>query len=76
MFVLDGLDITSNITPGVLNLVPNPDTVQETTVQVNTFNVDYGRSSSIVQVMTSKSGTNQYHFIASNILYRQLVDRT
>ncbi len=65
MFVLDGLDITSNITPGVLNLVPNPDTVQETTIQVNTFNVDYGRSSSIVQVMTSKSGTNKYHFLAS-----------
>lgn len=65
MFVLDGLDITSNITPGVLNLVPNPDTIKETTVQVNMFNVEYGRSSSIVQVMTSKSGTNQYHFLAS-----------
>ena len=65
MFVLDGLDITSNITPGVLNLVPNPDTIQETTVQVNMFNVDYGRSSSIVQVMTSKSGANKYHFVAS-----------
>jgi hypothetical protein len=65
MFVLDGLDITSNITPGVLNLVPNPDTLQETTVQVNVYNVEYGRSSSIVQVMTSKSGTNQYHFMGS-----------
>ncbi len=65
MFVLDGLDITSNITPGVLNLVPNPDTVQEATVQVNVFNVEYGRSSSIVQVITSKGGTNRYHFLAS-----------
>ncbi|HEX3134562.1 MAG TPA: carboxypeptidase-like regulatory domain-containing protein, partial [Planctomycetota bacterium] len=65
MFVLDGLDITSNITPGVLNLVPNPDTISETTVQVNMFNVEYGRSSSIVQVMTSKSGVSQYHFLAS-----------
>jgi hypothetical protein len=55
MFVLDGLDITSNVTPGVLNLVPNPDTIQEATVQVNMFNVDYGRSSSIVQVMTTRS---------------------
>jgi hypothetical protein len=65
MFVLDGLDITSDVTPGVLNLVPNPDTLQETTVQVNTFTVDYGRSSSIVQVMTSKSGSSKYHFMAS-----------
>ena len=65
MFVVDGLDITSNITPGVLNLVPNPDTIQESTVQVNTFNVEYGRSSSIVQVMTTKSGTSRYHFLAS-----------
>src|ERR1019366_3673792 len=64
-FVVDGLDITSNITPGVLNLVPNPDTVQEASVQVNTFNVDNGRSSSIVEVMTTRSGSEKYHFLAS-----------
>src|SRR5579875_2591713 len=66
MFVVDGLDITSNITPGVLNLVPNPDTIQEATVQVNTFNVEYGRSSSVVEVMTTRSGTDRYHFLASD----------
>lgn len=64
-FIVDGLDISSNITPGVLNLVPNPDTIQESSVQVNTFNVDYGRNSSIVQVMTTRSGTDKYHFLAS-----------
>ena len=66
MFVVDGLDITSDITPGVLNLVPNPDTIQEATVQVNTYNVDYGRNSSLVEVMTTKSGTDHYHFLASD----------
>lgn len=66
MYVVDGLDITSDITPGVLNLVPNPDTIQEATVQVNTFNVEYGRSSSIVDVMTTRSGTDKYHFMASD----------
>jgi hypothetical protein len=66
MFVVDGLDITSNITPGVLNLVPNPDTVQEATVQVNTFNVEYGRSSSVVEVMTTRAGSEKYHFLASD----------
>jgi hypothetical protein len=66
MFVVDGLDITSDITPGVLNLVPNPDTIQEASVQVNTYNVDYGRNSSLVEVMTTKSGTDRYHFLASD----------
>jgi len=66
VYVLDGLDITSDITPGVLNLVPNPDTVQEASVQVNTYNVDYGRNSSIVQVMTTRAGTNKYHLMASD----------
>lgn len=66
MYVVDGLDITSDITPGVLNLVPNPDTIQEATVQVNTYNVDYGRNSSLVEVMTTRSGTSKYHFLASD----------
>ncbi len=66
MYVVDGLDITSDITPGVLNLVPNPDTIQEATVEVNTYNVDYGRNSSMVEVMTTKSGTDHYHFLASD----------
>lgn len=71
MYVIDGLDITSNITPGVLNLVPNPDTVQEASVQVNTFSAEYGRSSSIVEVMTTRSGTNRYHFLASDYFTNQ-----
>ena len=33
--------------PGVLNLVPNPDTIQETSIQTNTYAVDYGRASSV-----------------------------
>ena len=66
MFIVDGLDVTSNIRPGVLNLVPNPDTVQETSIQVNTFTVDYGRASSIQMTMTTKSGSNQFHGLASD----------
>ncbi len=73
MYVIDGLDITSNITPGVLNLVPNPDTVQEASVQVNTFSVEYGRSSSIVEVMTTRSGTSDYHFLASDYFTTQFL---
>lgn len=61
MYVVDGLDVTSDIRPGVLNLTPNPDTIQETAIQPNTFGVDYGRASSVQMVMTTKSGSDQFH---------------
>ena len=61
MFVVDGLDITSSIRPGVLNLSPNPDSIQETSIQINTFSVDYGRASSMQMMLTTKSGTDGFH---------------
>lgn len=64
-FVVDGMDVTSSIRPGVINLTPNADTVQEISVQTNTYTVDYGRASSIQTVMTTKSGSNEYHGLAS-----------
>lgn len=60
-YVVDGMDVTSSIRPGVINLTPNADTLQEITVQTNTYTVDYGRSSSIQTVMTTKSGTDTFH---------------
>jgi hypothetical protein len=65
-YVVDGMDVTSSIRPGVLNLTPNADAVQEVSVQTNTYTVDYGRASSIQTVMTTKSGANQFHGIASD----------
>lgn len=70
-YIVDGLDITSDITPGVLNTVPNPDTLQEVSVQVNTFSAVYGRSSSIVTVMTTKSGTKHFHGLISDYFTNQ-----
>ncbi len=61
MYVVDGLDVTSSIRPGVLNMTPNPDSIQEASIQSNTYTVDYGRASSIQMLMTTKSGTNSYH---------------
>jgi hypothetical protein len=66
MWIIDGLDVTSSIRQGVLNLVPNPDLIQEATTQVNTFSSDYGHSSSIQFAMTTKSGTDQFHGLASD----------
>jgi len=61
MFIVDGLDISSAIRPGVLNLTPNPDSIDEASVQTNTYAVDYGRASSIQMVMTTKSGSDTFH---------------
>ena len=71
MFVVDGLDITSSIRPGVLNLAPNPDSIQETSIQVNTFAVDYGRASSMQMIMTTKSGTDTFHGSVSDYFSNQ-----
>jgi hypothetical protein len=57
MYVVDGLDVTSSIRAGVLNMTPNPDSIEETSIQTNTYNADYGRASSIQMTMTTESGT-------------------
>ena len=64
-YIVDGLDVTSSIRPGVVNLTPNADTVQEATVQTNTYTVDYGRASSIQTVITTRSGSDSIHGFAS-----------
>jgi hypothetical protein len=66
MFVVDGMDVTSDIRPGVLNLTPNPDAIQETSIQTNTFSTEYGRASSLQMVMTTKSGGRTFHGTASD----------
>lgn len=71
LYIIDGLDITSSVRPGVMNLSPNPDSVQETSVQTDTYSVEYGRASSIVTAMTTKSGTNQIHGALSDYFTSQ-----
>lgn len=71
MYIVDGLDVTSAIRPGVLNLTPNPDSIQETSVQVNTFSVEYGRASSTQMAMTTKSGGDKFHGSAADYFNNQ-----
>jgi len=66
MWVIDGLDVTSGIRQGVLNLTPNPDTIQETSIQVNTFSTEYGRGSGLEVALTTKSGSDEFHGMASD----------
>lgn len=60
-YVLDGLDINIDVNPGVLSLVPNADALSEISVQTNTYTVDFGKTSSMQTIMTTKSGTDHYH---------------
>ena len=71
MWTIDSLDVTSNIRQGVLNLVPNPDVIQEANIQVNTFSSEYGRGSGLQTALTTKSGTNSFHGLASDYFFYQ-----
>lgn len=71
MWVVDGLDVTSGIRQGVLNLTPNPDSVQEMSIQVNTYTAEYGRADGLQVIMNTKSGTDQFHGFASEYFFNQ-----
>jgi hypothetical protein len=65
-YVVDGLDVTSGIRQGVLNLTPQPEAIRETSIQVNTFTSEYSRAGGLQTMFTTKSGTNQFHGTASD----------
>jgi hypothetical protein len=65
-YVVDGLDVTSGIRQGVLNLTPQPEAIRETSIQVNTFTSQYSRAAGLQTMFTTKSGTNQFHGSASD----------
>ncbi len=71
MYVVDGLDVTSGIRQGVLNLTPNPDSIQESAIQVNTYSAEYTRASGVEEVMTTRSGTDRFHGTAADWFYYQ-----
>jgi len=70
-YVVDGLDVTSGIRQGVLNLTPTPDSIQETSVQVNTFSVEHSRAAGLVTAFTTRSGTDQFHGSAADYFFYQ-----
>ena len=65
-YVIDGLDVTSGIRQGVLNLTPTPDSIQETSIQVNTFSTEHSRAAGIITAFTTRSGTDRFHGSAAD----------
>jgi len=61
MFEVDGLDVTSAVCDGCINLTPAPNSVQEMSVQTDTFAVEHGRGSGLDVTLTTKPGTSKFH---------------
>ena len=41
--------------------MPNPDALQEFSVQTNSFSAEYGRNVGAIVNAVTRAGTNQYH---------------
>jgi hypothetical protein len=60
-FLVDSASVNGSPRGGVINYNPNADTVQELRVSVNNFAAEYGRNSSALVNVITKSGTNNIH---------------
>src|SRR5215467_12833971 len=58
--LVDGLP-TTNPSDMTYTLTPSPDAVQEFKVLTTPFSAEYGHTGGGIMMLTSKSGTNQYH---------------
>ncbi len=59
-YVLDGANNNDHYT-NAPNPMPNPDALQEFSVQTNNFSAEFGRNSGAVVNAITRSGTNQVH---------------
>jgi hypothetical protein len=71
-YVLDGANNNDHYT-NAPNPMPNPDALQEFSVQTNNFSAEFGRNSGAVVNAITKSGTNELHgsafeFVRNNAL--------
>jgi Carboxypeptidase regulatory-like domain/TonB-dependent Receptor Plug Domain len=72
-YVLDGGSNNDHYS-NAPNPTPNPDALQEFSVQTNNFSAEYGRNLGAVVNAVTKSGTNQFHGIAFEYLRHHTVN--
>ena len=56
--MVDSGTVSSSQRSGVVNVNPNAESVEEVRVLVNNFNAEYGRNSSVLVNVITKSGSN------------------
>ncbi|MBM3738864.1 MAG: TonB-dependent receptor [Acidobacteria bacterium] len=66
-FLLDNADNNDGYT-NIAEPYPNPDAIQEFSIQTSTFDAQYGRQVGGVVNAVTRSGTNQFHGTAFNFL--------
>jgi outer membrane receptor protein involved in Fe transport len=74
-FMLDGLQNNDHYT-NVPNPMPNPDALQEFSVQTNSFNAEFGRQSGGIVNAVTKSGTNEIHGSAFSFVRNHALNAT
>jgi len=72
-YLLDGGD-NNDPQENVGAVVPNPDALEEFSVQTNNYSAEYGRSSGGVVNAITKGGTNQFHGSAWEFLRNNALD--
>lgn len=60
-FYVDDTSVNDNPDGGGAKITPNVDSIQELRISVNNYSAQYGRNSSILTQIVTKSGTNDVH---------------
>jgi len=66
-YYIDGADSSNHVWSGT-PVNPNPDVINEFRALTNAYSAEYGESSGVTMIATTKSGTNQYHGTAFEFL--------
>lgn len=64
-FQVDGTVVDGNSRDGVVNITPEPETIQEMKVTASTFSAEKGRQSGALIEIFTKPGTNRFHGMIS-----------